>query len=136
MTAETVTEHRIRRIDHVGIAVRSIDHSLEYYVATLGLTVIEDGPRPDGTVRLAYLAAGDTTVQLVEPLTDGPVARFLDVNGEGLHHVCFAVEGLESILDALPDSNGVQVEDGGRGCRVAFLTTRPNDVLIELSEQN
>lgn len=109
---------------------------MDYYIATLGLKVVHDGPRPDGTVRLAYLAAGDTTVQLVEPLADGPVARFLESNGEGLHHICFAVERLRPMLDSLPSEVGVTIEDGGMGCRIAFLSTRPNDVLIELSEES
>lgn len=135
MTIELLaTEPHVHRIDHVGIVVRSIDASLEYYVSTLGLTVLEDGPRPDGTVRLAYLSAGDTTLQLVEPLTDGPATRFLESNGEGLHHVCFAVNSLEATLAALPGERGNAIEEGGRGCRVSFLATRPNNLLIELSE--
>lgn len=129
------TEQLVRRIDHIGIVVRSIDEALGYYVSTLGLTVLQDGPRPDATVRLAYLAAGDTILQLVEPLTDGPAARFLSTKGEGLHHICFDVANLRDALDAIPSGNVVAVEAGGRGCQVAFLEDRPNNVLIEFSQE-
>lgn len=129
------TEQLVRRIDHIGIVVRSIDEAVGYYVSTLGLTVLEDGPRPDATVRLAYLAAGDTILQLVEPLTDGPAARFLATHGEGLHHVCFDVANLREALDSIPHANSLAVEAGGRGCQVAFLADRPNNVLIELSQE-
>jgi methylmalonyl-CoA epimerase len=124
----------MRRIDHVGIAVRSIDASLAYYMGTLGLALVADGPRPDGMVRLAYLEAGDTTLQLVEPLRAGPVADFIDRHGEGLHHVCFEVDDLEGVLAAVPGEDGDGITMGGLGCRVAFLKDRPNSVLIELSE--
>ena len=124
----------MRRIDHVGIVVRSIDASLDYYTKILGLDLIADGPRPDGSVRLAYLAAGDTTVQLVEPLALGPVAHALELMGEGLHHICFAVDDLEAALSGLPGEGDQPVEDGGLGCRVAFLSAVPSGVRIELSE--
>ena len=100
----------------------------------IALVLIADGPRPDGSVRLAYLAAGDTTVQLVEPLVGGPVADALEATGEGLHHICFAVDDLESALRGLPGERNQPVEDGGLGCRVAFLATVPSGVRIELSE--
>ena len=124
----------MRRIDHVGILVRSIERSLDYYTSTLGLELVADGPRPDGSVRLAYLTAGDTTVQLVEPLVDGPTARLLAASGEGIHHICFSVDDLRSVLDGLPGEGDQPIEDGGLGCRVAFLAAGPDGVLIELSE--
>lgn len=124
-----------RHIDHVGILVRSIDRAAPYYVETLGLVLEDDGPRPDGTVRLAYLRGeGATTIQLVEPLTDGPAARALAVHGEGLHHVCFMVDELEPALAALPGQEGSTVELGGRGSRTAFLSSGPVGVRIELCE--
>src|SRR5699024_3527596 len=112
----------------------SVDQALDYYRTTLGLELIEDGPRPDGSVRLAYLRAGDTTLQLVQPLIDGPAARRLATDGEGLHHICFEVDDLQRALDGIPGEAERVIEDGGMGCRVSFLGNGPDGVLIELSE--
>jgi methylmalonyl-CoA epimerase len=126
---------RVRRIDHVGILVRSIDASLPFYRETLALELVADETRPDGTVRLAYLEAGDTTVQLVEPLTDGPAARYLAAKGEGLHHICFDVDDIRAALDRIPGQEGPAIVDGGRGCRVAFLAEPTTPVLVEFSQR-
>lgn len=124
-----------RHIDHVGILVRSIDRAVPYYVETLGLILEDVGPRPDGTVRLAYLRGeGLTMIQLVEPLTDGPAARALAAHGEGLHHICFMVDELEPALAALPGQEGSTMELGGRGSRTVFLSSGPAGVRIELCE--
>jgi methylmalonyl-CoA/ethylmalonyl-CoA epimerase len=125
----------VRRIDHVGVAVHDITASLGYYVDVLGMAVSVDTLLADGSARLAYLEAGETTLQLVQPLIPGPVAEFLTTYGEGLHHVCFTVDDLEQALDALPSQesqDGIYV--GGRLCRVSFIRARPNGVVIELTE--
>jgi methylmalonyl-CoA/ethylmalonyl-CoA epimerase len=124
-----------KRIDHVGLVVRNIDESITFYVDVLGLTVSADVSLGDGSARLAYLESGDTTLQLVQPLRQGPLTDFLDAHGEGLHHVCFAVGDVIEALRALPDvepEDGVYV--GGRGCRVSFVRSRPNGLLLELTE--
>lgn len=131
----TSREPLARRIDHVGVLVRDIDASLTYYTGVLGLTVAADATLDDGSARLVYLEASDTTLQLVQPLRPGPVADFLDLHGEGLHHVCFAVENIVDALRLLP---GDEPEDGiyvgGRGCRVSFVASRPNGLILELTE--
>lgn len=131
----TSREPLAQRIDHVGILVRDIDASLPYYTGVLGLTVSTDATLDDGSARLVYLEASDTTLQLVQPLRPGPVADYLDLHGEGLHHVCFAVENIVDALRLLP---GDEPEDGiyvgGRGCRVSFVASRPNGLILELTE--
>jgi len=124
-----------RRIDHVGVAVRDIGDSLSFYVDVLGLTVSVDVKLADGSARLAYLEAGDTTLQLVQPLRPGPLADFLADHGEGLHHVCFAVKDIVDCLRSLPGDeprDGIYV--GGRRCRVSFIGARPNGMIVELTE--
>jgi methylmalonyl-CoA/ethylmalonyl-CoA epimerase len=133
MTA--IRPHLAKRIDHVGVAVRDIDKALAFYVDVLGLTVSVDVALADGSTRLAYLETGDTTLQLVQPLRPGPLTEFLDTHGEGLHHVCFAVDNVIGALRSMPDGepeDGVYV--GGRGCRVSFVKAQPSGVLIELTE--
>jgi methylmalonyl-CoA epimerase len=124
-----------RRIDHVGVVVRDIDASLGFYVDVLGLTVSVDVPLSDGSTRLAYLEAGDTTLQLVQPLRVGPLTEFLESHGEGLHHICFAVDDLVDAIRSLPGrepDDGIYV--GGRNCRVSFIRARPNGMALELTE--
>ncbi len=125
----------VKRIDHVGVVVRDIDAALGYFVDVLGLIVSVDVALADGSTRLAYLETGDTTLQLVQPLRPGPLTEFLDAQGEGLHHVCFAVDNVIGALRSMPNDepeDGVYV--GGRGCRVSFVKTQPSGVLVELTE--
>lgn len=125
----------VRRIDHVGVAVVDIDAAVPYYTDVLGMRLSVDTLLSDGSTRLAYLEAADTTIQLVQPLRPGSLADFLETNGEGLHHICLEVTGtLETALrDVFGESaDGIYV--GGRNCRVSFVGSRPNNVLIELTE--
>jgi methylmalonyl-CoA epimerase len=127
---------RAKRIDHVGVAVHDIERALPFFVDVLGMKVSVDVELGDGSARLAYLEAGDTTVQLVQPLLPGSVADFLTSQGEGLHHVCFAVDDLVETLEALPGNEstaGIYV--GGRQCRVSFMGARPSGLLVEFTEQ-
>jgi len=124
-----------KRIDHVGVAVRDIDASLGYYVDVLGLTVSVDARLEDGSTRLAYLEAGDTTLQLVQPLRPGPLAEYLVINGEGLHHICFAVDDVVDAIRSLPSDerlDGIYI--GGKRCRVSFIRAEPNGLKIELTD--
>jgi methylmalonyl-CoA/ethylmalonyl-CoA epimerase len=133
--SDGVPQPIVRRIDHVGVAVLDIDTAVTYYTNVLGMRLSVDTLLSDGSTRLAYLEAAETAIQLVQPLRPGPLADFLAANGEGLHHVCLAVTGgLESaIRDVFGESpDGIYV--GGRNCRVSFVGFRPNNVLIELTE--
>lgn len=135
LLSEANSQPIAKRIDHVGIAVRDIEASLPYFVDALGLTVAVDVCLADGSARLAYLEAGDTTLQLVQPLQPGPVADYIATHGEGLHHVCFAVDDVVGALQKLPGGEPTdRVYAGGKGCRVSFITARPSGVNVELTE--
>lgn len=127
------------RIDHVGVAVRSIDEALAIYRA-LGLQ--ETGREEVSTqgVITAFLPVGESRIELVEPTApDSPVAKFLARRGPGVHHICFAVDNLEAALQDL-ESRGFRLLNakpvpGANGRRIAFLHPQAgNGVLIELSE--
>lgn len=129
----------VSHIDHVAVAVADADAASTYYCKQLGLTLDHDERLPAIGVRLMYLRPGTdgsaaATVQLVQPIGDGPVADFLAERGEGLHHVCFAVPDIDDALNALPGERGTGVFTGGRGRRACFLSTRPSGALIELTE--
>jgi methylmalonyl-CoA/ethylmalonyl-CoA epimerase len=131
----------IRRIDHIGIAVEKIDEALKLYSNALGLqltrTEIEEGQKSI----VAFLPAGESEVELIEPIgEDGPVARFLQKRGEGIHHICFEVDDILATLDQLKRS-GVQLIDerpylGTGGKKIAFIHPKgAHGVLIELYEK-
>jgi methylmalonyl-CoA epimerase len=122
------------RIDHVAVAVHDIRASLPYYTDILGLPVVADERAEDPGVRLVYLDAGNTYLQLVQPIRPGPVSGFLAERGEGLHHMCFAVQRLEHSLAALPGERDAAIFRGGRGRRACFLTGTANGALVELTE--
>jgi methylmalonyl-CoA/ethylmalonyl-CoA epimerase len=125
----------VRRIDHVGVAVFDIDAAVTYYTDVLGMRLSVDTLLSDGSTRLAYLEAADTTIQLIQPLRSGSLADFLAANGEGLHHICLAVTGeLETALRDVFGESPEGIYLGGRNCRVSFVGSRPNNVLIELTE--
>lgn len=126
----------IAGIDHVALVVRDIDASLRYFTERLGLTVLGDEvTQASGGARLVYLDAGNVTIQLVSPTgATGPIAQHLAERGEGLHHICLAVEEIGEALESLAPEAGVLVAVGGRGRRTAFLPDRPSGLVIELTE--
>jgi methylmalonyl-CoA/ethylmalonyl-CoA epimerase len=128
------------RIDHVGIACRSLDAAIERYTSVFGLAVVSRETNDEQGVREAMLAtSGELSyVQLLEPLGDDtPVGRFLARRGEGIHHVGYAVPDVISALEAI-GGRGVRLIDkrprhGSMGASIAFL--HPADlggVLTEL----
>jgi methylmalonyl-CoA epimerase len=126
---------RVRRIDHVGIVVRDAMTSSRWWTERLGMSLTHVADVLDGSIRLAYLDLGDTTVQLVQPLRGGPLTDWLDTNGEGLHHICFLVDGdVRDAVSLLDDQGERHVYQGGRGAEVTFLGETPCGVLIELTE--
>jgi methylmalonyl-CoA/ethylmalonyl-CoA epimerase len=131
---------KIKRIDHLAIAVDDIDRALGFFRDVLGLEVshtdLEEGQR----VVVAFLPLGDSEIELIEPVgDDSGVARFLGRRGPGMHHLCLEVEDLDTALERLRD-RGVEVIDeepyiGTGGRRIAFIHPRSAyGVLVELYE--
>lgn len=131
---EVASGTRARRIDHVGMLVRDADVAATRFVAQLGLTRGIDWTEPRSRFRLLYLEAGGTTLQLVQPLADGPLATALATNGEGLHHVCFAVDDLDRSLAELAVPVAGPPYLGGKGTRVCFLAEPTHGLVVELTE--
>jgi len=122
----------IKRIDHIGVMVADADAAVGTFTAQFGFVTTDDWIEPDGAFRLVYLDSGDTTMQLVQPLTQGPLMDDLNSRGEGLHHVCFLVDDLDHAIGDNPTNSDPYV--GGRGSRVCFLAERRHGVLVELTE--
>jgi methylmalonyl-CoA/ethylmalonyl-CoA epimerase len=140
-----------RRIDHVGIAVRDLESSVEFYVATFGLTVAARETNEAQGVRevMLYVGSADqrlsvadgpggaSYVQLLEPLADDtPVGKFLAARGEGVHHIGYGVDDVAAALEQLR-GDGIRLVDerprhGSLGASIAFL--HPKSVTGVLTE--
>jgi len=130
----------IRKIDHIGIAVKSLEAALPFYEKQLGLKATRFEEIPDQKVRVAMLPAGEATIELLEPTSpDSPVAKFLEKRGEGIHHIAFAVDDIAAALRKL-DKSGVCLVDktprrGESGKQIAFIHPKSAfGSLLELTE--
>jgi methylmalonyl-CoA/ethylmalonyl-CoA epimerase len=130
----------IHGIDHVGIAVTSIEEARKIYEA-LGLAVEAVEEVPQEGVRVALIPCGESRIELLEPTReDSPIARFLERRGPGLHHLCLATDDIRADDQRLRDS-GHQVlrpepTRGAGGCWVQFVHPKSaGGVLLELSEE-
>lgn len=127
-------------IDHVGIAVRSLEEAIPIWRALLGGPPSGREPVPAEGVRVAFFGRGGGRVELLEPIDpDSPVGRFIERRGEGIHHVCLAVEDLDEAVDRAREAGLEPLDPGVRrgagGHRVAFFHPRDTGgVLVELSE--
>ena len=129
-----------KKISHIGIAVESIEAALPFYREVLGLEYEGEEVVEEQKVKVAFLVIGESRIELLEPTaTDSPVAKFLEKNGPGIHHLAYQVEGLQGRLDALK-GQGVRLIDetprlGAHHTRIAFLHPKASGgVLTELCE--
>jgi methylmalonyl-CoA/ethylmalonyl-CoA epimerase len=126
-------------LDHIGIAVASLDTAKIY--EALGLSIDHVETVASQGVRTAFLSAGDANIELLEATgDDSPIAKFIARRGEGIHHICFRVADIDAHLARLRDQGYRLINEapvaGAHGCRVAFLhPAAGNGVLIELSEK-
>jgi methylmalonyl-CoA epimerase len=127
-------------LDHIGIAVRSLAAAKIY--EDLGLSVAHVETVETQRVNTAFLSVGDANLELLEPTSpESPIAKFIEKRGEGIHHLCFRVDDIESHLQRLQAAGYRLINEapvpGAHGCRVAFLhPSAGNGVLIELSEKH
>lgn len=127
------------KLDHIGIAVRSLDAAKIY--EALGLTIEHTETVESQGVRTAFLSVGDSSLELLEPTgPESTIAKFIEKRGEGIHHICLRVDDIESHLARLKAEGYRLINEspvpGAHGCRVAFLhPAAGNGVLIELSEE-
>lgn len=128
------------KLDHLAIAVNSLDESVPFWSAVLGRNESGREEVPSERVRVAFFGEGPGRVELLEPTdADSAVARYLERSGPGLHHVCVGVNDLEAALDRA-EAAGAEVvpprlREGAGGRRVAFLHPgSTGGVLLELAE--
>jgi methylmalonyl-CoA/ethylmalonyl-CoA epimerase len=130
----------ITHIEHIGIAVKDIQESIKYYENILGLKCYAIEEVPEQKVKTAFFMVGQTKIELLESTDpEGPIGKFIDKKGEGIHHLAFAAKGLEGALQEA-EAKGIQLIDktprkGAEGLSIAFLHPKSTGgVLTELCE--
>ncbi len=130
----------ISHIEHIGIAVKDLEESIRFYEEKLGLSCYAVEEVADQKVKTAFFQVGDTKLELLESTDpEGPIGKFIEKKGEGVHHMAFAVEGIDNTLATL-DEKGVRLIDkaprkGAEGLDIAFLHPKStHGVLMELCE--
>ena len=132
---------KIKHIDHIGIAVKSIEQAGRFYTDVLGLSIQGTETVADQKVNVAFLPITDSEVELLESTEpDGPVARHIESRGEGIQHIAYRVESIDEALAELKEK-GIRLidqepRDGAGGARIAFIHPKEtNGVLVELCER-
>lgn len=131
----------MENVNHIGIAVKSIEASLPFYIQTLGLKLLDIEEVKSQHVRVAFIDAGNIKLELLEPIEgEGPVAKFLNTKGEGVHHIAFGVKDIRTRMSELKE-HGVRLlqtdpKRGAGGAEVAFLHPKSAyGVLYELCQE-
>jgi len=127
-------------IEHIGIAVSNLRDAIEFYEKVLGLTCYNIEEVPEQKVKTAFFMVGQTKIELLESTDpEGPIGKFIEKRGEGIHHLAFAVEKIEEQLKHAAEM-GIKLIDssprkGAEGLDIAFLHPKSTSgVLIELCE--
>jgi methylmalonyl-CoA/ethylmalonyl-CoA epimerase len=130
----------ISHIEHIGIAVTNLEESIRFYEDKLGLKCYSIEEVKDQKVKTAFLMVGQTKIELLQSTDpEGPIGKFIEKKGEGIHHLAFAVKEIEKVLPEL-ENNGVQLIDktprkGAEGLDIAFLHPKSSrGVLMEICE--
>lgn len=129
------------RIDHVGIAVKDLEQAKKFYTEVLGMTAMGEEIVEQQKVKVCFIPCGDSEVELLESTSpDGPIAKFIEKNGEGIQHIAIRVDNIKAALEDLK-AKGVRLIDqepryGAGGASIAFVHPKATGgVLLELSER-
>lgn len=132
---------KVKRVNHIGIAVESLDDALRLWRGALGLEPVEVEEVAAMKVRAAKLRPGETDVELLESTdAEGPIGKFVANKGPGIHHICLEVDDIEAALAELLAAGYRLIDEkprvGAGGCRVAFVHPKScGGVLLELAER-
>lgn len=116
----------IKKIEHIGIAVKNLEETIKFYENVLGLKCYGIEEVADQKVKTAFFMVGETKIELLESTApDGPIAKFIEKKGEGIHHIAFNVNNVEEALKSV-EAKGTQLIDkqprkGAEGLNIGFL---------------
>lgn len=132
----------VKKIDHIGIAVKNLNETLNFYENILGLKSAGTETVEEQKVKVAFLPVGDTEVELLESTEeDGPIARYIAKNGEGVQHIAYKVNDIEKAIDEMKNK-GIRMIDekprfGAGGAKIAFCHPKSTyGVLIVLCQRD
>jgi len=131
----------IEKIDHLGIAVKNLDEAIKFYEEVLGLACSGVEEVPEQKVKVAFFPLGDSKLELLQSMSpDGPVAKFIEAKGEGIHHVAMRVCGLEGKMEEMQEKGARLIDKapryGAGNARIAFVHPKSTGgVLLELCER-
>ena len=133
---------KVTRVDHIGIAVKNLDEMVKWYEDTLGVKAHGTEVVDEQKVTVAFLPIGESELELLESTSDdGPIAKFIEKNGEGIQHIALRVDNIDETLEVLKEK-GIRMIDqtpryGAGGARIAFVHPKAtHGVLLELCERN
>ena len=131
---------RILKIDHIGIAVKNLEESARLY-EMLGIQSTGSEVVAEQKVKVSFFPVGDSEIELLESTSpDGPIARYIEKNGEGIQHLALRVDDIEAALEELK-ANGIRLIDekpryGAGGAKIAFVHPKSTGgILLELSQR-
>jgi methylmalonyl-CoA/ethylmalonyl-CoA epimerase len=133
---------KLTHIEHIGIAVKSIEESKKYYETVLGLKCYATETVTDQKVKTAFFRIGETKIELLEPLdSESAVAKFIEKRGEGIHHIAFAADDVDKSLEEV-QSKGIVLIDkksrkGAENLNIGFLHPKSTGgVLTEICSES
>jgi len=132
---------KILKIDHLGIAVNSLDEGSKFWTDVMGLKLHGSETVAEQKVTTAFFPVGESEVELlVSTSPDGPIAKFIEKKGAGFQHVAFLVENIEEALAELKEKGVALIDQtpriGAGGCKIAFLHPKATGgVLVEISQR-
>lgn len=132
----------LEKINHIGVAVRSLDEAIPFYQDILGMAFKGVEEVAEQKVRVAFFQVGESKIELLEPTgDDSPLAGFLAKNGPGIHHVAYEVADIEAAIGKLVKDGARMIDavprNGAHGARIAFIHPKSsNGVLTELCQMD
>lgn len=132
----------VKKVDHIGIAVKNLEETLKFYEGALGLKCGGTEVVEEQKVKVAFLPIGDTEIELLESTDEqGPISRYIEKKGEGIQHMAYRVDNIEKAIEEMK-AKGIRMIDekpryGAGGAKIAFLHPKSTyGVLIELCERD
>jgi methylmalonyl-CoA/ethylmalonyl-CoA epimerase len=129
------------KVDHIGIAVKDLAQAKKFYQDVLGMEVMGEEVVEQQKVKVCFIPSGDSELELLESTSpDGPIAKYIEKNGEGIQHIALRVDNVEAAIAAMKEK-GVRMIDeqpryGAGGARIAFVHPKATGgILLELSER-
>lgn len=127
-------------IEHIGIAVKNLDEQIKYFEEVLGLKCYNIEEIPDQKVKTAFFKVGDAKIELLESTDpEGPIGKFVEKKGQGIHHIAFAVDKVQPMINKAVENDIIAIDKtprkGAEGLNIAFLHPKSTfGVLTELCE--